>query len=213
MDERTNFIRKFWQERGKIDHPRIATHFREDDSIFYDFELVKRFINSETRILNLCAVTCILDKLLAPLVREIVVVDFVKDFFEKQQLPANVKKIISDINYLELKREFDIVLLFGVLNYFFDEDQLVSIYKKVNNFLSKGGICIIKHQVGIYETVFIDNFSEEIKSHYMAVYRHLELEISLIKKVFTQIEVIDVYPEYLNRWKNTHFYAFIIKKE
>jgi len=212
MDERADFIRKFWHQRSKIEHPQIATHFREDDSIKFDFELVRRFCNPKTRILDLGAGTCTLDRLLAPFVKEIVAVDFIREFFDKQQLPPNIKTVVSDIKDFESIKEFDIVLLFGVLNYFFDDHELISFYKKINNFLSKKGIFIIKHQVGKYETVLIDKLSEEINSHYMAIYRQLDLEVSLLKSIFKKVEIVDIYPDYLNRWKNTHFYAFIVRR-
>jgi len=212
MDKKKELVKKFWQKRGReITDPRIATHFRIDDAIDYDFNLVQRFCSRNTKILDLGAGTCALSSRLAPYVKKIVAVDFVGNFLKKKDLPSNIKTVNTDIKTYKSKEQYDIILLFGVLNYFFNSKELLSLYKKCKRMLTKNGVCIIKHQVGIKETVIVDGYSEDIKGHYLAIYRHIEKELSLLKFVFNTVDVIDVYPSHLNRWDNTHFYAFICK--
>jgi hypothetical protein len=210
MDEKKEFVKKFWQKRGReITHPRVATHFRIDDAIDYDFNLVKRFCNGNTKILDLGDGKCVLSSRLAPYVKEIVAVDFVGNFLKKGKLLPNIKTVASDIRTFESKEKYEIILLFGVLNYFFNNKELLSLYKRYKKMLAGNGVCIIKHQVGIKGTVIVDGYSEDVKGHYLAVYRQIEKEISLLKLVFNVVDVIDIYPPRLNRWANTHFYAFI----
>ena len=211
MDESATRIREFWQERGKrIDDPTIAARFRADDRLDYDLELIRRYCAAHSRVLDLGAGTCELSCHLAPHVNKVVAVDFVEELLAKRSLPPNITTVVSDIRTFTSEEKFDLTLLFGVLTYVLDDDDVQSIYKHISRMMPPDGICIVKHQVGVRDAVLIDNFSEEFQAHYTAIYRHIGRELQLLKEGFS-VEVVDIYPSHLNRWENTHFYAFICR--
>ncbi len=213
MDEKANFIRKFWQKRNEvIEDPRIATHFKDDDAIHYDFNLVKQFCHKNKSLLDLGAGACTLANMLSESVREIMAVDFSESLMKKVKSPSNVYKVIADLRNFYVKTTFDIILLFGVMNYFFCEKEIFSLYDNIKKMMNKNSMLIVKHQMGIRETVVIDNYSEEIKDHYIAIYRQRDEEVNLLKKIFKVTQIIDIYPPSLNKWENTHFYALICTK-
>ena len=211
MDERADLIKQFWEERGKrIEDPTIAARFRADDRLGYDLELVHRCCKPDSKVLDLGAGTCELSCHLAPHVREIVAVDFVEELLTKRPLPPNIRPVVSDIRTFRSEEKFDVILLYGVLTYILDDADVLTIYGNIRRMLSPDGVCIIKHQSGVWDTVRVDNFSEEFQTHYVAIYRHIETELELLKGLF-DVEVLDAYPAHLNRWENTHFYAYICR--
>jgi len=211
MDERAAFVREFWKDRGRrIDDPRVATHFRNDEALDYDYSLALKFCHSRASVLDLGAGTCALACLLAPHVKKIAAVDLSEELLGKRALPPNITPVVSDIRDFDSSETFDLVLIFGVLNYVFDEAELRSLIRKVARLTSPGGVCIIKHQAGVHETVLIDKYSEEIGGRYVCIYRHVEEELRLLREFF-EVELVDIYPPRLNRWENTHFYAYVCR--
>ena len=63
------------------------------------------------------------------------------------------------------------------------------------------------------EDVCIKGYSNELGCEYYANYRWIENELNLLRKVGFKIsEVVDIYPDEFNRWKNTKFYALVCEK-
>jgi SAM-dependent methyltransferase len=212
MDKKKSFVKQFWENRAhKVDHPRIATHFRIDDASDFDYSLVKKLCTPSTILLDLGAGTCHLSIRLSPFAKEILAVDYIEDFLAMQNLPDNITTIVSDISEFETTGTFDIILLFGVLNYFFEDSEVLALYEKCKSLLNRNGVLIVKHQCGTKKNELIDHYSEELESGYLALYRHVDLDSLLLEKVFNDVEVVDVYPPRLNRWDNTHFHAFVCR--
>lgn len=104
-------------------------------------------------------------------------------------------------------KQYDVVTLFGLMNYFAEEEAVV-FYRKIKKFLKDNAILIVKNQFGIAEDVIVDGFSEEQKMNYYSSYRKLEKEISILSSLgYANIRQYDIYPSEANRWPNTHFYA------
>lgn len=211
MDDKSSYVRRFWEDRGRrIDDPVLAARFRADDRLGYDLELARGFCSPNSRVLDLGAGTCELSCHLSPDVREVVAVDFVRELLEKRTLPPNITPVVADIRHFRSDDPFDVVLVYGVLNYVLDDADIRGVYRNVRDMLAPDGICIIKHQSGVRETVTIDQYSEEFGTRYIAIYRQLEDEIRMLRDWF-DVEVVDAYPAHLNRWDNTHFYAFVCR--
>jgi SAM-dependent methyltransferase len=212
MDKKKSFVKQFWEKRAhEIEHPRIATHFRIDDASDFDFSLVQTLCTPSTTLLDLGAGTCHLSIRLSPYTKEIIAVDFIKDFLAQQNLPHNIQAVVSDISEFKTTGTFDIILLFGVLNYFFEDSEVLSLYEKCRSLLNHNGTLIVKHQCGTRKNELIDHYSEELESNYLALYRHVDLDSLLLGNIFNNVQVIDIYPPRLNRWDNTHFYAFVCR--
>jgi len=118
----------------------------------------------------------------------------------------------EDVLAFETAGKYDIVTAFGLLN-FFSEEEAKRLFRKVHDFSAPNGMAIIKHQMGVNDTVVVNGFSEELQQPYYSEYRHVTREKDLLLWAgFTHVEVVDIYPAEYNRWPNTHFYALVCTK-
>lgn len=204
-------IDRFWSNRTKIDDPVVSTHFKVDGSHDIDFEFIRQFVASGSRVLDLGAGSCVVAQRLAGVVDQVVAVDKFGSFLQMAEKHPNLILHESDILDYEADEKFDLCLLFGVMNYF-DEEESQKIYSKIEDILDDNGVLLIKHQCGVDDDVVVDRFSENLNTEYFAFYRAWAKEKSLLDKYFDNVEVIDIYPRALNVWENTHFYAFACRK-
>ena len=118
------------------------------------------------------------------------------------------QRVLKDF---DTNKKFDLVLLFGVMQ-FFNEQESKQIYTKCKKFLQKErgkSKLLIKQQFGLKEDVFVE-YSNELKQRYFSTYRHIDKEIELLKNAgFKTISKFDIYDKKANRWENTHFYALV----
>ncbi len=210
MDHRSK-IDHFWSNRTKIDDPVISTHFKVDGSHDIDFEFIRRFVDSSSRILDLGAGSCVVAQRLAGVVDHVVAVDKFGSFLQMAEKRPNLVLHESDILHYKTHEEFDLCVLFGVMNYF-DEEESDIIYQRIYNLLDDKGVLLVKHQCGVSEDVIVDRFSENLNAEYFAFYRSWAREKSMLERHFQDVEVVDIYPSDLNVWENTHFYAFVCRK-
>ncbi len=134
--------------------------------------------------------------------------------FSRFILPAENTLIINtDIMKFKTSETFNVVILFGVMN-FFSTEEAQTLYKKFFGFVKPGGILIVKNQMGIDADVRVDNFSEELQQNYYSEYRCVSSETSLMSEAGFAIDrVDDVYPDSFNRWANTRFTAILCRKK
>lgn len=203
-------IDEFWNRRASITSPRIATHFKEDDTLDYDVSLIESLLSADSKVLDLGCGTGAVTNRIADKVQEICAVDKQAGFLEHITRSPGVRTVQSDVLGFFDTQRYDMILLFGVMNYF-SEREAEEIYANCSAMLSDGGTLLVKHACGVQDTVVVDQYSEEIQDHYHAVYRHVDIEQRLLCKQF-KVEKVDIYPDHLNRWENTHFYAFVCHK-
>jgi len=200
-------IDSFWEERTKISDPRIATHFKHDDTHIYDLKFIRQFANQDSSVLDLGCGTGCHTNILRDTVKSIKAVDKFESFLSFVTTAKNVSTQKSDILDYEDSNLYDIILLFGVMNYFSDKEASL-IYKKCKKLLKPKGSLLVKHACGANEDILVDKFSKEMNTNYYALYRHVKKEQQLLSEFFT-VKIIDIYPDELNPWDNTHFYAFV----
>ncbi len=217
-----NFIKEWNMGNGKIINyyqkmaenisSPLETRNKAKDFSKYDIALLKQYADKNKTLLDLGSGTGLTINHLIDSFSYIEAVEKFKKFSDFITKSDKIKIINSDLKDYTPDRLFDIISIFGVMN-FFNENEAISIYRKAYNALYQNGIMIVKHQMGVKEDVLINGFSEELQEHYYSEYRYLEKEKSILKKVgFKNIEVIDIYPDEYNRWDNTHFYALICHK-
>jgi len=201
-------IDTFWTARTKVEDRRLATNYRDDGRLAYDTELVKRYIKDGASILDLGAGTCTLT---APFldfpIKKIVAVDRYESFLNKVPDHPLLTKVCTDVAQFSSIETFELILLFGVVN-FLSHDEELSLYESCSRMMTENSVFIIKNQCGIDNEVLIDKFSEELGAHYHARYPHLEDQMKKLSTFF-EVELVDIYPNEINRWDDTHFYAFI----
>jgi cyclopropane fatty-acyl-phospholipid synthase-like methyltransferase len=205
-------IDAYWRLRTAIADPVVASRHRENDAPKHDLAFIGRFVTEGCTVLDLGAGSCVLADRLAALdrVARVCAVEKFGEFFEKRPAHPKVETHTSDVRDFRDPRAFDLVLLFGVLNYF-DEPEARAIYERCRSMLAPTGRLLVKHQCGVSEDVAVDGYSEELGHRYQAIYRSRAHELALLAEHFTVDEIVDVYPPELNRHANTHFYGFVCR--
>lgn len=208
MDKRK--IDEFWSTRTTVSDPRLATNYRDDGRLAFDVALVNQYLSRTSRILDLGAGTCTMSHALLGHDRKIDAVEKFGAFLKKAPDNPNLNKIESDIVVFEPSNKYDVILIFGVIN-FLTRDEEASLYKRCAASLNPGGTLIVKNQCGIHVEKIVDTFSNELSASYHARYPSVADQKHLLQTCFS-VEVVDIYPDPLNRWTDTHFYAFVCKQ-
>jgi HAD superfamily phosphoserine phosphatase-like hydrolase len=194
----------------RIKDPR-ETRNKAPDFSRHDIDFVKRFAGPDKTLLDLGAGTGLLLNALLADFRRIAAVEKYPEFSNFIQRAEHVSVTNADLLDFTTDETFDVVTLFGVMN-FFSPEEAESIYRKIARWLHPAGALIIKHQMGVEQDVLVDGFSEELSSPYFSDYRHVEKEKLLLQSAQLQVEdVVDIYPAEFNRWPNTHFYALVCR--
>jgi len=183
-----------------------------NDHTQLDADFIMKYAGMQTEILDLGSGSGLILNKIYDKVGYICAVEPFKEFtkfiIDSKNIEIN-NQFLMDFNN---DKQFDLITIFGVIQYF-SEEEAVAIYQKYLSYLKKGGKIIVKNQFGIKEDIFIDGYSEEQQRDYFSNYRHLDKEISMLRKVgYKNIEVFDIYPPECNRWENTHFYAIVAEK-
>ncbi|KIP31853.1 methyltransferase [Francisella tularensis subsp. holarctica FSC022] len=195
----------------KIKSP-YETRNKSKDFSQYDIFLVKKLADRSKNLLDLGSGTGLLINSIHNCFKKIVAVEKYKEFSDFIIRKPNIDIINEDITNFKTHEKFDIITIFGVMN-FFNAQEAKYVYKKVLSMMHTNGVLIIKNQFGLNDNVVIDGYSEELKSNYYSEYRYIDGEINLLQKIgFNSIEKIDIYPKEYNRWSNTHFYALVCKR-
>jgi len=198
----------YYDKLSKKANNPLITRNKAKDFTNYDVELIKTFKDKNKILLDLGSGTGLTINRLINDFGKIIAVEKYSEF--SKFIDKKIKIINEDIQTFSFDLKFDLITLFGIMNYFsFEEaDRL---YRKIFN--SFNGVMIIKNQFGINEDVIIDNFSEELNNYYFSEYRYIKKEIKLLEDIGFKInDIIDIYPSEYNRWNNTHFYAIVCEK-
>lgn len=212
MEDISKTIDEFFRKRFNIKDNYIASRYTKNDRAFYDTEFIKQFINKSTKVLDLGCGTGILEEQLAPLVAKIIGIDKYQEFLNRAFKAPNVQYIASSFSDYNIEEQFDLILLFGLTMYLSDE-ELEDLLKKVANAMNEKSIFIIKNQFGIEEEVVVNNYSEGLQCFYYAKYRKLADMCKMVQDHGFSCEVVDIYPAYVNKYKNTHEFALVLKRK
>ena len=176
-----------------------------------DSEFLLKYISKDSDILDLATGSGLIIKNIMKYARSIVAVEKFTEFSKFIPKGKNVTIINADIVDYIPNNNFDLITMFGISQYF-NQKEIIEIYRKYKKYLKTNGKLIIKNQFGINEDIIIEGYSKELKTEYYSEYRHIKKEIQIINKIgFKNIEIVDIYPPECNRWSNTHFYAIIAK--
>jgi cyclopropane fatty-acyl-phospholipid synthase-like methyltransferase len=196
---------------SKIQSP-IETRNKAKDFSQFDIGFMLRYAGAEKTLLDLGAGTGLLVNHLVGKFKHIHAVEKYENFSKFIARHPTVTVTNEDVLAFDTKQTYDIVSAFGLLN-FFSEAEAKAMFRKIYDFSVPGGVAVIKHQMGVNETVVVNGFSEELQQPYYSEYRHVVREKELLLEAgFTHVEVADIYPAEYNRWPNTHFYALVCTK-
>jgi len=176
-----------------------------------DAKFILRYAGRETEILDLASGSGLILNKIYDKVKHITAVEAFEQFSKFIVKTEQITIVNQDISSFETKDIFDLITMFGIVQYF-NEDEILRIYARYLNNLKNGGKLITKGQFGVNDDVEVSGYSEELKTNYYSQYRHIYKEVNNLKKIgFVNIETMDIYPPECNRWKNTHFYAIIAR--
>jgi cyclopropane fatty-acyl-phospholipid synthase-like methyltransferase len=193
---------------AKIQSP-IETRNKAKDFSEFDIKFVLRYASAAKTLLDLGAGTGLLVNHLVGKFKHIHAVEKYESFSKFITRDPSVTVTDEDVLTFDTEHGYDIVAAFGLLN-FFSEEEAKLLFRKIYKFSVPNGMAIVKHQMGVNETVVVNGYSEELQQPYYSEYRHVAREKELLLEAgFSHVEVIDIYPAEYNRWPNTHFYALV----
>jgi len=201
-------IFEYYDNLSKKANNPLITRNKAKDFTKYDVGFLKEFSDRNKILLDLGSGTGLTINNLIEDFKKIIAVEKYKEF--SKFIDKRIKVIECDIKNFSFDLEFDIVTLFGVMNYF-SYNEATKIYSEIYNSLN--GLMIIKNQFGLREDIIVDGYSNELQSNYFSEYRYIKKEINLLKNIGFRIDsIVDIYPNEYNRWDNTHFYAIVCSK-
>ncbi len=205
-----NIHNYYAQLASKIYTPTETRNKAPDFSAF-DIDFVRRFAGTSKHLLDLGSGTGLLINPLVNAFGQITAVEKYPQFSRFIAREPHVELIHADLNMFEASDNYDLVTIFGVMN-FFNRVEALRLYRKAVHWIKPGGVLIIKHQMGVQEDVLVDGYSEELGTQYYSEYRWVRHEMQLVTEAgFTVDEPVDIYPSAFNRWPNTHFYALVCR--
>ena len=201
MDEDLK-IKNFWKSRSELDF------FLWTDLSELNANFINQHLYDGCKVLDLgCGDANYIGKIKH--VVEFTLVDYVTP--KNLVIPTNAKFIENDIRSFSTDDKFDIILLFGVAN-FFGYLEVEKIYHKCYRWLKPDGKLLVKHQCGVKEDILVDKFSENLNSNYVAYYGSIESHSKMLKRSGFTFEISDPYPMTYNKWEDTAFKAFVCKR-
>ena len=193
-------------------NPNCVKMANNTDFTGLDAQFILKYALKNSEILDLGSGTGLIVNKIYDKIASIDCVEPFKEFSNHIVKSDNVNIINKSVLDFETDKKYDIVNVFGLIQYF-NKEESMDIYKKCLNWLKPNGKMIVKNQFGVSEDVLIAGYSEEQKTDYFAQYRHLDKEVKLLKDIgFKNIHTFDIYPPEANRWQNTHFYAIVVDK-
>jgi HAD superfamily phosphoserine phosphatase-like hydrolase len=202
-------IHEYYDHLSKTITDPLQTRNKAPDFSAFDIQFVRGFASPHKTLLDLGSGTGLLLNALPEHFHQVVAVEKYPEFARFIQPAPNLHLVIDDLLHFQSSQTFDVITLFGVMNYF-NRQEALSIYAKVHRWLKPGGTLLIKHNMGTESDVTVDGFSEELQRRYFSNYRSLQHETELLTSLGFSIQnTVDIYPSEFNRWNNTHYYALV----
>jgi aspartate racemase len=188
------------------------TKNKTKDGSSIDIEFILSHATNKTSLLDLGSGTGLIINRLVSEFDNIVAVEKFPNFSKFIHHRDNLITINEDLLSFQPKYLSSTVTIFACLNYF-NFYEASAIYRTAWHALLPGGKLIIKHQMGINETVVINRVSEDLGQYYFSQYRTLSDEKTMIALAgFKNILSFDIYPADFNPHTNTHYYAITADK-
>lgn len=204
MDQR-EFVKQWWRKRASRDN------FIWSGMTKLNCDLISSLVNEESKILDLGAGDCEISRFLSKRGHSVTAVDYVLEHIKG--LPPEIRGIGSDLKDFFINEFFDVILLFGVMTYVVGDEEAKDLYSRCSEMLGPGGVLLIKHQSSLTGSdKLVDNYSKELDSRYVGVYRTIDRDVSMLRECGLDVKVTDPYPSGWNKWPDTAFKLFEAKK-
>jgi cyclopropane fatty-acyl-phospholipid synthase-like methyltransferase len=205
-------IKDYYENLAEGITSATETRNKAPDFTAYDVAFVKQFSDPRKSLLDMGAGTGLLLNRISDEFQTVTAVELYPEFSKFITPKPHLQVVNQNILDFESTETFDIVIAFGVMN-FFSKAEAKKLYKQFFKFMAQGGTLIIKNQMGVAEDVIVDQHSEELGQHYYSEYRTVSHESKLISAAgFSVKDVHDIYPGEFNRWPNTRFQCIVASK-
>lgn len=209
--DRKQILDAFFRRQMQVSDRYVAVRYRENNRIDYDCALIRRYLFPQAKVLDLGCGTGLIEERIASEAALIHAVDQYPQFIERAVPFDNVTYIQGHAaEFFRRELQYDLIICFGVVCYLSDQ-EMIQMLRHCIGMLAPRGSIIIKGQWGLEERKIIHKFSEELGAMYYADYRQVDEMRLLCESLGTAVEVVDLYPPELNRWPDTHDYAFVLK--
>lgn len=209
--DRKRILDEFFKKQMQVSDRYTAVRYRKNNRIDYDCALIRQYLFPQAKVLDLGCGTGLIEERIASEAALIHAVDQYSQFLERAVPFDNVTYIQDNaVDFFRREPQYDLIICFGVVFYLSDQEMLQMIRHCID-MLAPEGTIIIKGQWGLEERKLIHKFSEELGAMYYADYRQVKEMQLLCENLGTAVEVVDLYPPELNRWPDTHDYAFVLK--
>jgi len=197
MDGGEDLVRRFWMDRAQ------RPDFLWRDLVEANLRILSSLLSPSLRVLDLGAGDGRLTSRVAELVAHVKAVDYTPAILRLSR--PNVATEVRDIRFYEDHERYDLVLLFGVMNFIEDAESL---YRRCRGLVRPGGRLAIKHQCGRRATVRVSAAIDGVP--YQSQYRFLGEEVALLLEAgFSGVESSLPYPPELNPWEDTVYACFV----
>lgn len=199
----------YFSELSKRIQTPLETRNKAPDSSEIDVAFMQRFVGQGFSLLDLGSGTGLLLNEIKNGFSHITAVEKFESLSRFICEDSSIEIINEGILELKLNKEYDVISAFGIMN-LFSSAEAEAVYLKCRDWCVEGGCIVIKHQMGIAETVLVKGHSAELGTDYFSEYRTVDNEISLLESAgFVVTGTYDYYPARFNRWPNTRFLAII----
>lgn len=205
-------IKDYYEKLAEGITSAIETRNKAPDFTTYDVAFVRQFSDTRNSLLDMGAGTGLLLNQISGYFQAVTAVELYPEFSKFIKPKPHLRVVNQNILDFETAETFDLVIAFGVMN-FFSTTEAEALYKQFFKFTTQGGTLIIKNQMGVAKDVIVDRHSEELGHHYYSEYRSASHEAKLISAAgFNVSDVHDIYPDEFNRWPDTRFQCIVASK-
>ena len=208
---RKQILDQFFKKQMEIEDRYVTVRYRKNKRIDYDCAIIRQYLFPQARVLDLGCGTGLIEEQIAAEAALIHAIDQYPQFMERAIPADNVTYIQGDATeFFRQDLQYDLIICFGVVCYLSDQEMLQMLRHSMN-MLAPGGTVIIKGQWGLQKRKVIQKYSEELGAEYYADYRQTDEMRQTCEELGAEVKIVDLYPPELNRWPDTHDYAFVLK--
>jgi SAM-dependent methyltransferase len=202
----------YWEQlSSKIKNP-VQTKNKRPDTSDIEIPFLLDFVKQADDVLDIGSGSGLIINKLVDHVKQITAVEKFEGFTKFILNTEKIFVIHADLRGFKLRKQFDVVLSFGVAQCF-AEKEAYEIYKNCFDMVKPGGKMIVRVHCALEEDKTVDGFSEELQTNYFAQYRNVEKEMSYLKNLgFNSVEKFDIFSDELNVWKDTRHFIFVCEK-